>query len=258
VGEKKAGNMTQPRDSLPKASPHPEKRTQPHPHTGLDTRGLLSLATLLVSMGGLTVAMGGAAKLVIDVFDEGLQSSFDGLWAKLIALGLAYVFGWGVALASIRGFSNLVYSFIIRIYIGVCLVAVCALYIKIIQKLYVQQYDAMHFWAYVFMLLGGLAVLITLHLLIEGHDLRPYAIPLLIISVLQLFVIVFRYVFTTDSEPMRLWGDLIVFLMMISLSALMVMHLGMLSPLRDRIDGLFQANGNGNGHAKDSDPHWVR
>lgn len=254
--------MTQPTDSLTKAPHSIERKTQPHHRNGLDTRGMLSISTLLVSMGGLTVAMGGAAKLVIDVFNEGLQGSFDGLWAKLIALGLAYIFGWGVALVSIRGFSNLVYSFIIKIYLWVCLIAVCALYIKIIQKLYLQEYDALHFWAYVFMLLGGLTVLISLHLLIEGHDLRPYAIPLLIISVVQLFVIVVRYVFTTDAEPVRLWGDLAIFIMMISLSALMVMHLGVLSPLRNRIDGIFQTNGNGdgngNGHANNGDQHWVR
>jgi hypothetical protein len=254
--------MTQPKDAPPKGPPYVEKRTQPLRRKGLDTRGLLSVATLLVSMGALTVAMGGAAKLIVDMFDDGLESSLNGLWAKLIALGMAYIFGWVVALVSIRGFGNLVYSLIIKIYLAICLFAVCALYIKIIQKLYIQEYDALHFWAYVFMLLGGLAVLISLHLLIENHDLRPYAIPLLVISVLQLFVIVFRYIFTTDAKPMGLWGDLTIFIMMISLSALIVMHLGMLSPLRNLIDGVFMTNGNGNGngngHGNDNEHHWIK
>jgi len=48
--------------------------------------------------------------------------------------------------------------------------------------------------------------------------------------------------------------------MMISLSALMVMHLGVLSPLRNRIDGIFRTNGNGNGnaHGNDNEHHWVK
>jgi hypothetical protein len=100
-------------------------------------------------------------------------------------------------------------------------------------------------------LLGGLFVLICLHLLIEGHDLRPFAIPLLIISVLQLFVIVFRYVFDVVSNDWLVFADLTIFVVMISISALMLMHVGILSPLRYFIDDLFSerqmTGNNGNG-----------
>ena len=92
------------------------------------------------------------------------------------------------------------------------------------------------------MLFGGLFVLICLHLLIEGHDLRPFAIPLLIISVLQLFVIVFRYVFDANPNGLMLFADFTIFIVMISISALMLMHIGILSPLRDQIGGLFSQN----------------
>ncbi|HAX70941.1 MAG TPA: hypothetical protein DCY14_15110, partial [Anaerolineae bacterium] len=74
-------------------------------------------------------------------------------------------------------------------------------------------------------------------------------IPLLIISVLQLFVIVFRYIFTTDADSWKLAGDLTVFVIMISISALMLMHIGILSPLRDWIDGLFVNGQQGNGNS---------
>jgi hypothetical protein len=238
--------MTKPKDPFPKVPPFVEKRTQPR-RNGVDTRGLLSVATLIVSMGALTVSMGGAAKLVLDVFNDGLANSLTGIWAKVIALGMPFMFGWAVALISIRAFGNLVYPLVIKIYAWLCLLAVSALYIKIIQKLYLQKYDNAHFWAYLLMLLGGLVVLISLHLLVEGHDLRPFAIPLLIISMVQLFVIVFRYVFTTDANGVYLIGDVSVFIVMISISALMLMHLGMLSPLRTRIDGLFRKNGTGTG-----------
>ena len=114
-----------------------------------------------------------------------------------------------------------------------------------------QKYDAMHFWAYLVMLLGGLFVLICLHLLVEDHDLRPFAIPLLIISVLQLFVIVFRYVFDANPNGWMLFADFTIFVVMISISALMLMHIGILSPVRDFISEFFSERqvpgNNGNG-----------
>ncbi len=243
--------MTESRKPLPHVPPFVERKTQPPRRNGVDTRGMLSVVTMLVSLGALTVSMLGAAKLVVDVFDDGLASSLGGILVKVVVLGLAFFFGWGIGLVSIRGFGNLVYPMVIKLYAWSCLAAVGILYIKVIQKLYMQAYDGLHFWAYLVMLLGGLFVLICLHLLVEGHDLRPFAIPLLIISVLQLFVIVYRYVFTADANGWKLFGDFAIFFVMISLSALMLMHIGILSPLRDWINEIFSeneiSNHNGNG-----------
>jgi hypothetical protein len=244
--------MTEPRKSLPHVPPFVNGKTQPRKNS-VDTRGMLSLVTMLVSLAALTVSMLGAARLILDVFDDGLANSMEGVLVKIVVLGFAFFFGWGIGLASIRGFSNLVYPIVIKIYCWVCLAAVGILYIKVIQKLYMQMYDALHFWAYLAMLLGGLFVLICLHFLVEGHDLRPFAIPLLIISVVQLFVIVYRYVFAANPNGWMLFGDLTIFIVMISLSVLMLMHIGILSPLRDQINQIFSAgeapshNGNGNG-----------
>jgi hypothetical protein len=226
-----------------------EGRTKPLRKSGVDTRGMLSIATMLVSLAALTVSMGGATKLVFDIFDDGLADNLEGLLVKVIVLGLAFVFGWGVGLVSIRGFGNLVYPLIIKIYVWSSLTAVSVLYIKVIQKLYMQRYDGLHFWAYLLILLGGLLVLISLHLLIEGHDLRPFAIPLLIISVLQLFVIVFRYVFDVNPNGWMLFADFTIFIMMISISALMLSHIGILSPVRDWIGELFLQKSGSEGNA---------
>ncbi|NOH00898.1 MAG: hypothetical protein HND47_02430 [Chloroflexi bacterium] len=240
--------MTVPQKQLPHVPPFMEPKTQPPRKNGVDTRGMLSIVTMLVSLAALTVSMLGAAKLVFAVFDDGLENSLDGLFVKVVVLGLAFFFGWGVGLASIRGFGNLVYPMVVNMYAWACLVAVSGLYLKVIQKLYMQQYDALRFWAYLIILLGGLFVLICLHLLVENHDLRPFAIPLLIISVLQLFVIVYRYVFTTDANGWLVVSDFVIFFVMISISALMLTHIGILSPLRGWIDAIFVKNGNsGNG-----------
>jgi hypothetical protein len=109
------------------------------------------------------------------------------------------------------------------------------------------------FWAYLLILLSGLFVLISLHLLVESHDLRPFIIPLLIISVLQLFMIVFRYVFDAVSNGWLVFADLTIFIVMVSISALMLMHIGILAPLRYFIDELFsnrqEPGSNGNSRA---------
>ena len=42
-------------------------------------RGLLSLAMLLVSVSALAMAFLGGAKLVLDVFGEGLMNALDGM-----------------------------------------------------------------------------------------------------------------------------------------------------------------------------------
>ncbi len=224
--------MTIPREPLPK-SPVGAK---------LDTRGMLSISTMFVSLAALTVSMLGAAKLVFDVFDDGLASNLEGIMLKLGVLAISFFFGWIVGLASTRAFGNLVYPIIIKFYTWGCLFAVGILYLKVIQKLYMQEYDGMHFWAYLVMLLGGLVVLLFLHLLIENHDLRPLAIPLLIISVLQLFVIVYQYVFAPNPNGNMLMGDLTIFAIMISISALMLMHLGVFSPLRNQLHDWFTRN----------------
>ena len=233
--------------------PYTDRKTEPLRKNGVDTRGMLSIATMFVSLAALTVSMGGAGKLIFDIFDDGLTSNLDGIMVKMIVLGFTFFFGWCIGLVSIRAFANLIYPFIVKIYAWVCLIAVCVLYIKVIQKLYTQTYDGIHFWAYLVILLGGLFVLICLHLLIEGHDLRPFAIPLLIIGVLQLFVIVIRYVFEKNPNGLMLFADFTIFGVMIFISALMLMHIGILSPLRDQINNIFTRNEISNGNTDETE-----
>ncbi|HNN12482.1 MAG TPA: hypothetical protein PKL78_02920 [Anaerolineales bacterium] len=231
--------MTTPPDQLPHVPPFTQPKPQPPRKNSVDTRGMLSIVTMLVSLTALTVSILGAGKLVFMIFNDGLANSMDGLFVKLVVLGLAFIFGWGIGLVSIRGFGNLVYPMIINIYAWGCLVAVNILYIKVIQKLFMQQYSAPKFWAYLIILLGGLFVLICLHLLVEEHDLRPFAIPLLITSVIQLGIIVYRYIFTNDANGWMVISDFTVFLIMISISALMLVHIGILEPLREQINDFF-------------------
>ena len=212
-------------------------------HGSISQRGLLSISMLLFSVGGLSIAMLAGAKLVFDIFDVGLLNyPLDDLLIKVIVIGLAYLVGWATSMLAIRVYGNLVLPFIINIFIWGMLISICSLYLLILQRLYNQQYDEFRFIAYLAIMVAAIMGMVGLHLILEGHDLRPLAIPLLIINLLQLGLIVLRYVFTQDANPAYLINDLIFFVAMTSFSVFMLAHIGLLAPLRTRLTNYFDRN----------------
>ena len=208
----------------------------------LSQRGMFSLLMLLASIGALTFALLGGARLVLDIFSLGLINSLNGLPTKVVVIGLAYAVGWLTAMVAIRVYGNLVLPFIINFFIWGCLIGVCALYVLILQRLYDQAYDLTRYWAYLMIVASGLGAMVGLHLIIEDHDLRPLSIPLLVICMIQLGLIVFRYVFTDTANPGYLWRDLLFFLAMGGFAYLMLAHIGLLTPLRTRLTAYFDRN----------------
>jgi hypothetical protein len=217
-------------------------RNSPLSVGNISQRGLLSIAMLLFSVGGLSIAMLAGARLVFDIFDVGLMNSLNGLLIKVIVIGLAYSVGWATSMLAIRVYGNLVLPFIINIFIWGCLVGICTLYLLILQRLFDQQYDVPHFIAYILIMAAALSSMVGLHLIIEGHNLRPLSIPLLIINLIQLGLIVLRYVFTPDAKPGYLINDLIFFAGMTAFSIFILAHIGLLAPLRMRLTNYFDRN----------------
>jgi hypothetical protein len=247
--------MSDKKNNLPKVPPFVQPDPPPHPHpsapppsfkpnTRISQRGLLSAVTLVLSLGALTIALLGGARLVLEIFSEGLFSKNLGVFiADGVVLSLAYLFGWLAAIVCIRVYNNLILPIIIQIYTWGCLAAVVVLYLKIIQKLYAQAYDGAHYLAYFLIVAAGLGALVGLHLILDGHDLRPYALPLLMMSLVELAFIVFRYIFTSDAKPAYLLGDLIFFGAILTFSILMLAHFGILTPLRKKLTRFFDKNG---------------
>ncbi len=213
-------------------------------HGGISQRGLLSISMLLFSVGGLSIAMIAGAKLVFDIFSVGLVNSLDGLGIKVIVVGLAYIVGWMTSMLAIRVYGNLVLPFIINIFIWGILIGICSLYLLILQRLFNQEYDMLHFIAYILIMVAALVGMTGLHLIVEGHTLRPLAIPLLMINLIQLGLIVFRYVFVPGAKSAYLLNDLLFFVVMTSFSIFMLAHIGLLHPLRTRLTNYFDRNSN--------------
>lgn len=214
----------------------------PLSHSNVSQRGLLSISMLLFSVGSLTIALLAGAKLVYDIFEVGLINSLDGLPIKAIVVGIAYLVGWVTALLAIRVYGNLVLPFIINLFIWGCLAAACTLYLLILQRLYDQQYDMLRYTAYVVIMASALGALVGLHLILEGHNLRPLSIPLLLINLIHLGLIVFRYVFTSDARQAYLLFDLVFFGGMAAFSIFMLAHIGLLAPVRRQLTGYFDRN----------------
>ena len=207
----------------------------------LSQRGMLSILMLLASIGTLGIAFLSGGWLVLDILGTGLENSLPTLPAKALVIGLAYVIGWVTAMIAIRVYGNLVLPFIIHFLIWGCLIGICALYVVILQRMYDQTYTLLKFTAYLIIMAAALVAMVGLHLILEDHDLRPLAIPLLVISMIHLALIVFRYVFTQANQDYLL-TDLIFFFMMASFGYLMLAHIGLLAPLRTQLTNYFDRN----------------
>lgn len=207
----------------------------------LSQRGMLSILMLLASLGALGIALLAGGKLILDILSTGLENSLPTLPTKALVIAVAYGVGWMTAMVAIRVYGNLVLPFIINFLIWGCLIGVCALYVIVLQRLYDQNYNLLRFWAYLTIVAAGLGAMVGLHLIIEGHDLRPFSIPLLIISMIHLALIVFRYVFTV-ADPTYLWKDLLFFVAMAGFGYLMLAHIGLLAPLRTQLTNYFDRN----------------
>ena len=228
-------------NSSPNTSPRGPSPSQSRYGNRLSQRGMLSLLMLLASIGALGFALLGGSKLVLDIFGVGLMNSLNGLSTKAFVVGLAYGVGWLTAMIAIRVYGNLVLPFVINFLTWGCLIGVCALYVLILQRLYDQAYDLPHYFAYLLIVAAGLGAMVGLHLIIEDHDLRPFSIPLLVICMIQLGLIVFRYVFAAGN-PTYLWKDFLFFMAMSGFAYLMLAHLGLLTPLRTRLTNYFDRN----------------
>ncbi|MEW5830331.1 MAG: hypothetical protein AB1846_15695 [Chloroflexota bacterium] len=180
--------------------------------------------------------------LAVDVLTTSGSDKYDGIWSKLVVLGLAYMVGWIVGVYSIRGLNNLVLPILIQVYVWLCLAGICALYIAIIVKLFNQEWLPSSFAKYCLVMIAGLLAMIGLHLMLENHSLVIFAIPLLLICLIHLYLIVFHYIFfpATMVDYGKLWGDITFFLGMSVVSILMLAHLGLLEPTRRRIGRMFR------------------
>jgi hypothetical protein len=224
--------------------PFVEQPAPPAEKPKSDDRSAMSMSTMIFGLMALMLSMIGGGIFMYSAFQDGLISNLDTAWVKVIPIALAYGVGWMLCLLSMRSFSNLVLPLMIKYYSWLTLAGVLILYLKIMQKLFGQDYDMLHFFAYNVILFSGLAALLGLHLLLDEQHLRRYSIPIMVVCTWHLILMLLRFVIIEDSNPIYLFGDLYFFLVMFTLAVLMLAHLGIFNPLRNTLDVFFQQPGN--------------
>jgi hypothetical protein len=208
-----------------------------HPPANKTTQ-TMRMVMMLIGLGALGVSMLGGARLLWEILAEGLANNQDTIGAKLLWVAIPYVFGWIVSLISIRAMNNLVLPLIIQFFIAATITGITLLYGRVIQMLYMEAFSASHYLRYSLVFAAGFAALVGLHLLIEDHDLRPFCIPILVATLIHLFVAVLHYVFQEGKSTFAM-GDLMYFVGMLVIVILMALHLGVLNPFRHTIDRVF-------------------
>jgi hypothetical protein len=203
-------------------------------------RSTMSQSTMIFGLAALSLSILGGTFIMLDIFQHGLTDNLLGALVKVIPVTLAYVVGWSLCLLSMRSFGNLVLPLLIKYYLWIALAGLVILYLKIMQKLFEQTYDLLHFFSYNLILAAWLTGLIGLHLLLDEQSLRRYSIPIIMASTWHLVLMVIRFVVIDLSNPVYLFGDLYFFIIMFGLAVLMLAHLGILNPLRQLVDVLFQ------------------
>jgi hypothetical protein len=229
----------QPKDNFPKVPPFIPDRPPQKTKTTDNGDGILRLTMLLISAITLGVALVSGGIIAASIFI--LDGNRDYLPYKLITIGLAYLIGWVIGLVGIRIYNSLILPLVINVYAWLTLAGISGMYIVIIYKLFLQQYELINFMKYLTVLGVGFIALIGLHLLIE-NNFRVFAIPLLIIGMVHLYLIVYHYVILSGVKYDYLWGDLVILLGMGVTSGLMLAHVGMLNFLRRWVDSWFLKN----------------
>jgi hypothetical protein len=233
-----------------RATNEPASRSRPLPNNHQQqsgypsNRGMLSVVIFLISALSMGIGLAAGAWVGFRILQNGISDIPAGeLFAGIAAAGLAYGVGWIVGLFGIRMLANFILPYAMAAYAWVTLIGLSVLQIAIISKLFNQAYNTEKFIFYVILFGAGIVALIGIHLLIEDHNLMPFSLPILIISLCHLYLIVFHYVFMPSENVTSygyLWGDTVFFLVTAIVGVLMLAHLGVLSGFRSNIDRAFE------------------
>jgi hypothetical protein len=199
-------------------------------------QGMFGLVIFLISVLSIGVALLSGAWFSYGVLALDLKND---ILAKIIVVGLAYVIGWIFSAFGVRVLGNFWLPYVIQVYTWVVLGGIIVLQILIMSRLYQQEYQFSNYIRYLFMFGAGMAALVGLHLILEKHSLVPFGVFILLASLGHFYLIVYHYIFSTNVDSTKVWGDLIFFFVSTTVSLLMLAHFGMLKGLRNFMDRKF-------------------
>jgi hypothetical protein len=199
-----------------------------------------SLFVMGLGWMGLTVAMLGVAKVLLDYFlftppaTQTGDTANGGLirFAQVSILAFMYAVGWVISLISIRRLYNQILPVLVRIYSFFVVAGILFVYGHAVVKIFMEA-DLSASRHFVVLIVGYIA-LISLHLLVEESDLVIMVFPLMLAGFAHLLVAVFHYVFTNPQKPEMVWIDLSFIIFMILLIVLLSAQ-GLYKPMKNLI-----------------------
>jgi hypothetical protein len=194
--------------------------------------------TIVMALGwlALTMAMIGAAKLLYQYFFSDEKLELGSAIAQLVMLALAYIVGWIMSAVSIRKLQNIILPMVIQFYTYCITFAILVVYSRAVYKIFMEA--PLTYTKYTVVLIVGYFLLISLHLLVNDHELGPHTVVLYIAAFLHLILAVSHYVFMEAAQPVYVVGDL-YFLLFILIMAVLLQQKWLYAPLKRTLSGVF-------------------
>ncbi len=188
----------------------------------------------------------GIAKFVYDIVVVG---NLNDVFFKIVVLTLVFIFGASLGIVSMRRFDSMSFPTVARLYAWAYLGMTCISYFGMAVVLNTQNYSFETFAAFVSVITAELLALAALHVIIDNHDVRIYSVPVLILTLVQLILIVYKYIFASAPVSLRLAGELLFFIPMTLIGSALLGDIGFVSLIqrivsttRETIDEAKQSN----------------
>lgn len=199
---------------------------------------------MLAGSALLFLSMLGASKILWGILSGGGPSiGLDEVMkARLLWLGILFATGWTISLFNIRVLHCLAQPVVIQFFLCFTLLGILAIYGRIIFRFYIEDPRPIDHLRYILAFSAGFAALISLHLLVEGHNLRPCGMPIAVLVFIHILLGGMHYVFRDNAQSHFAWADAGWLLAMGLMFFLITRHFGLLNPLRYLLNGLFPAD----------------
>lgn len=185
--------------------------------SSIQTRVLLSLTLAGLGAACLLIHLIGMSVLAFDLFILRAPIGAD-LIARAFVLGLVYLFGLGLGVVSQRRFGNDYFPVFAQIYTWIYLLLMAGSYLATLIRMSTHDYSYSLIVKFLLILIAELLAIGGLRVTAAVRGTGWHAAPILLMAIVHLFWLSFRYVATATPVSLYLLGDLFVLLVMTGVS----------------------------------------
>jgi len=181
------------------------------------TRTLLGFALAGLGATCLLIHLLGMSVLAYDLFINRAPVGAD-LIARALVLALVYLFGLGLGAVSQRIFRNEYFPVFAQLYVWIYLLLMAGSYLATLVRMNSQDYTFSLVLKFLLILIAEVLAIGGLRLTAAVRGVAWHAVPILLMTIVHLFWLAFRYVATSTPVSLYLLGDLFVLIVMTGVS----------------------------------------